>query len=68
MENSEWLRYRSKVTGKSIETIRQEMRDKSQLADKSKGGFAHLKLNNPEKLKEIVKKGGEVSKRGKKKG
>lgn len=49
---SEWLKYRSKVTGKSVEELRQEMRERGAKADKSHAGFAsmdkktHLKISS----------------------
>jgi hypothetical protein len=58
MTNSEWLKYRSKVTGKSITELREEMKRSGALADRSKSGFAYLKQHNPEKLKEVTSKGG----------
>jgi hypothetical protein len=52
-----WLEYRSQATGKSIEVLRQEMRDRSAKADKSKSGFASM----PEKKRlELSSKGGKA--------
>lgn len=52
-DESEWLKYRSRVTGKSIEELRQEMSSRSQKADKSTSGFASL---NPEQRQKIIAK------------
>lgn len=49
-----WLEYRSMKTGKSIEELKNEMRERGAKANKSKSGFASL---TPERLKEVAKKG-----------
>ena len=61
-----WLEYRSQVTGKSVEELRQEMRERSAKADKSKAGFASMPKD---KLIKVAAKGGTAGagkKRGKK--
>lgn len=61
-----WLDYRSQVTGKSVEELRQEMRERSAKADKSKAGFASM---DKERLIKVASKGGTAGlgiKRGKK--
>lgn len=50
-----WLEYKASQTGKTVEEIRQEMRDRSKLADKSKSGFASM---DKDRLKELGKKYG----------
>lgn len=45
-----WLEYRSKVTGKTVEQIREEMRQRSKLADRTNSGFAS---RTPEERKAI---------------
>lgn len=53
-----WLEYRSQVTGKSVEQLRQEMRERSAKADKSKGGFASMPK---ERVAELGSKGGHAT-------
>lgn len=53
-----WVEYRAAQTGKTEEEIRQEMRDRSRLADKSKSGFASMEKK---KLREVGSKGGKSS-------
>jgi hypothetical protein len=59
-EKSAWLEYRSQVTGKTVEEIRESMRQRGALQDKSKSGFAAL---SPEQLKAVSAKGGKGRKK-----
>lgn len=56
-QSTEWLEYRAKVTGKTVHQIRQEMRERGSLSDKSNAGFT-----NPEVAKRASKKGAEARK------
>ena len=61
-ESNAWLEYRSSVTGKSVEELRQMMSDRSKLANKKNSGFAS---RSPEERKAVSQLG--VQARGKKK-
>jgi hypothetical protein len=59
-KSDNWLEYRAKATGKTVDEIRQDMRDLSKLAVEKRGknhGFAKL---SKEKRKEIAQKGYEA--------
>lgn len=53
-EESLWLEYRSKVTGKSIEELRQDMKSRAETLPAHKRGFASL---SPEERKRISQAG-----------
>jgi len=46
-----WLEWRSQQTGKSVEELRGEMRERGAKADKSKSGFAQV---DKDKLREYA--------------
>lgn len=58
-KESLWLEYEAKRTGKSVEQVREEMRQRSKLADRSKSGFAS---KSPEERKAISQLGVEARK------
>lgn len=58
-EKSAWLEYEAKRTGKTVDQVRETMRQRSKLADKSKSGFAS---RSPEERKAISLKGVEARK------
>jgi hypothetical protein len=50
-----WLEWRAQKTGKTVEEIRESMRQRGALQDKSKSGFAALPKD---KLRAISSRGG----------
>ncbi len=49
-----WLEYQSQRTGKTVEELRQEMRERSALASRKNSGFASL---TPTQRREVAQKG-----------
>lgn len=65
MKNSKpitWLEWRSQETGKSVEELREEMRQRGKLADKSRSGFA----SRPALERQMISKLGVEARRAKK--
>ena len=58
-----WLEYKASQTGKTVDEIRKEMSDRSNLANKKNSGFASL---DKETLIKIASKGGKNAKANRK--